>query len=132
MWTFLLRLIGGPIITGIIDGYKAKLAAGNTADAQAVDLAKQEILGEIVNRQTEASIIRQEQGWWVTALPRPLIAFVVTFLLAKVMIYDKALGEWTHGHTDVLSPEIWDVIKTVIYAYFGGRTVEKVARIFKR
>ena len=47
MWGFLLNLIGGPIVTGIISAYKAKLAAQNTQDAQAADLAKAEIMGEI-------------------------------------------------------------------------------------
>ena len=129
MWTFLLNLIGGPIITGIIDGYKAKLAAQNTADAQAADLAKQEIMGEIVQRQTEASIIRQEQGWWVTALIRPLLALPFIIFTFKVVVWDKVLG-W--GVTDALDQRMWDVFMLVVGAYFGGRTIEKVARIFKR
>ena len=129
MWTFLLNLIGGPIITGIIDGYKAKLAAQNTADAQAADLARQEIMGEIVQRQTEASIIRQEQGWWVTALIRPLLALPFIIFTFKVVVWDKVLG-W--GVTDALDQRMWDVFMLVVGAYFGGRTIEKVARIFKR
>ena len=129
MWTFLLNLIGGPIITGIIDGYKAKLAAQNTTDAQAADLAKQEIMGEIVQRQTEASIIRQEQGWWVTALIRPLLALPFIIFTFKVVVWDKVLG-W--GVTDALDQRMWDVFMLVVGAYFGGRTIEKVARIFKR
>jgi hypothetical protein len=129
MWTFLLNLIGGPIITGIIDGYKAKLAAQNTADAQAADLAKQEIMGEIVQRQTEASVIRQEQGWWVTAMIRPLFALPFIVYTLKIVVWDKVLA-W--GTTDALDPRMWDVFMLVVGAYFGGRTIEKVARIFKR
>ena len=129
MWTFLLNLIGGPIITGIIDGYKAKLAAQNTADAQAADLARQEIMGEIVQRQTEASIIRQEQGWRVTAMIRPLFALPFIVFTLKVVVWDKVLG-W--GVTDALDQRMWDVFMLVVGAYFGGRTIEKVARIFKR
>lgn len=132
MWGALFSFLGGPVIQGIIDGYKLKLQNATQQDALAADLAAKEILGEVAQRQAEASIIRQEQGWWLTALPRPLIAFIVIVLLAKLLVYDKALGQWTGGHTDALSPEMWEVIRAVIYAYFGGRTIEKVARIFKR
>lgn len=132
MWNLILSFIGGPIITGIIDGYKAKLAAQNTTDAQAADLAKAEILGEIQQRQTEASIIRQEQGWWLTALPRPIMGLAAAVLVTKILVYDLALGQWTHGSTDILSNQAFWLLETIVGAYFGGRTIEKVARIFKR
>ena len=103
MWGFLLNLIGGPIVTGIISAYKAKLAATNTRDAQAADLAKTEIMGEIAARQTEASIIRQEQGWWLTAIPRPLFAFIFIIYIGKCVVWDKVLG-W--GSTDPLGHEL--------------------------
>jgi hypothetical protein len=32
MWNLILGFIGGPVIKGVIDGYKAKLAAGNTTE----------------------------------------------------------------------------------------------------
>jgi hypothetical protein len=129
MWGFLLNLIGGPIVSGIISAYKAKLAATNTTDAQAADLAKAEILGEIQDRQTEASIIRQEQGWWVTALPRPMLAFIFVIWLGKVVVWDGCFGL---GSTDPLGPEADWAMRIVLTGYFGGRTIEKVARIFKR
>ena len=39
MWGFIANLIGGPLVNGLIDGYKAKLAAGNTSEKIAADLA---------------------------------------------------------------------------------------------
>lgn len=132
MWGMILSFLGGPIVNGIINAYKAKLAAQNTQDAQAAELARNEILGEIAQRQTEASIIREEQGWWVTALIRPLMAMPFIVFSWKVIVWDKVLGYWTHGNTDPLDPNMWSVFLTVVGAYFGGRTIEKVARIFKR
>jgi hypothetical protein len=129
MWGFLLNLIGGPIVSGIISAYKAKLAAQNTQDAQAADLAKTEIMGEIQARQVEASIIRQEEGRWYTALPRPMFAFIFVIYIGKCVLWDKVLG-W--GSTDPLSPELANIEMIIIGGYFGGRTIEKVARIFKR
>ena len=129
MWTFLANLIAGPIVSGLIGAYKAKLAATNTTDAQAADLAAKEIAGEVALRQTEASIIRQEEGRWYTSLPRPMFAFIFIVYVGKCVIWDKVLG-W--GSTDPLSPELANIEMIVIGGYFGGRTIEKVARIFKR
>jgi hypothetical protein len=39
MWELLANLIGGPIVTGLIKAYQAKLAAGNTSERIAADLA---------------------------------------------------------------------------------------------
>lgn len=132
MWSLILSFIGGPIVNGIINAYKAKLEHMSTEDAMAVDLAKKEIEGEIAARQVEASIIREEQGWWVTALIRPLMAAPFIIFSWKVIVWDKVLGYWTGGNTDPLDPNMWSVFLTVVGAYFGGRTIEKVARIFKR
>lgn len=129
MWSWLASLLGGPIITGLLNAYKAKLNAANTRDAQAVDLAKKEIEGEIAARQAETSLLRQEQGWWVTAMIRPLFAAPFIIFAWKVVIWDKVFG-W--GTTDALDPNMWNVFLTVVGAYFGGRTIEKVARIFRR
>ncbi len=129
MWSWLASFITGPIISGLISAYKAKLAAQNTTDAQATQLAIAEIQGEVVQRQTEASILRQEQGWWLTALPRPMFAFIFLIYIGKCVLWDKVLG-W--GSTDPLSPELANIEMIIIGGYFGGRTIEKVARIFKR
>ncbi len=43
MWTWLASLIGGPVISGLINAYKAKLDAANTQDHIAADLAAKEI-----------------------------------------------------------------------------------------
>lgn len=129
MWSWLASFISGPIINGLISAYKAKLAAQNTTDAQAADLAAKEIAGEVALRQQEASIIRQEEGRWYTALPRPLFALIFLVYIGKCVIWDKVMG-W--GTTDPLSPELSAIEMIVVTGYFGGRTIEKVARIFKR
>lgn len=129
MWSLLASLLGGPIVNGLLNAYRAKLDAANTRDAQAVDLAKKEIEGEIAARQAEITLIRQEQGWWVTAMIRPLFAAPFIIFTFKVVVWDKVLKL---GTTDALDPNMWNVFLTVVGAYFGGRTIEKVARIFRR
>lgn len=129
MWGFIANLFAGPIIGALTSAYKAKLAAGNTTEAKATELAIKEIEGQIEARKVDASILREEQGWWVTALIRPLLALPFIIFTFKVVVWDKVLG-W--GVTDALDARMWDVFMLVVGAYFGGRTIEKVARIFKR
>jgi hypothetical protein len=129
MLTWLASLIGGPIITSIIDGYKAKLAAGNTQDRIAADLAAKEIEAEIEARKAATTTIIAEQGRWYTAIIRPLLAFPVIVYFWKVLVWDKVLGL---GSTDPITGMIADWTGLIITAYVGGRSIEKVARIFRR
>jgi len=63
---------------------------------------------------------------------RTVFAVPVIFVLWKLFIWDKALGDYTHGHTDTLSPELWHVIMIVIGFYFLYEGAIGVSRIIKR
>ena len=47
MWMTIISFIGGPVIKGLIDGYKAKLAAGNTSEKIASETASAEIAAQV-------------------------------------------------------------------------------------
>ena len=129
MWSWLASLIGGPVITGLINAYKAKLDAANAQDRIAADLAAKEIEADIEARKQASAIIIAEQGRWYTAIIRPLLALPIIIYLWKVIVWDKVLGL---GATDALTGMIGDWAGTILTAYVGGRSIEKVARIFKR
>lgn len=129
IWKWLAELIGGPIIQGLVNGYKAKLDAGNTSERIAADLAARELAVEQRERELASQIVIAEQGRWYTALPRPLFAGAFVIYIWKVVVWDKVLGL---GVTDGLSPELSQWAMLILTAYFGGRTLEKVARIIKR
>jgi len=129
MWTWLASLIGGPVVNGLINAYKAKLEAANTEGRIAADLAGREIEGEIEARKQASAIIIAEQGRWYTAMIRPLLALPIVIYFWKVIVWDKVLG-W--GVTDPITGMIADWAGLIITAYVGGRSIEKVARIFKR
>jgi len=129
MWSWLASLIGGPVITGLINAYKAKLDAANTQDRIAADLAAKEIEAEIAARKEASAIIIDEQGRWYTSVIRPLLALPLVIYLWKVIVWDKVLGL---GTTDPITGMVADWIGTIITAYVGGRSIETVARIFKR
>jgi hypothetical protein len=129
MWSWIVSLIGGSVITGLINAYKAKLDASNTRDRIAADLAAREIEAEIEARKQASAVIIAEQGRWYTAIIRPLIAAPVIIYLWKVIVWDKVLGL---GTTDPITGMIADWTGMIVTAYVGGRSVEKVARIFAR
>lgn len=129
MWNWLLSLIGGPVVNGLISAYKAKLAAANTQDRIAADLAAKEIEAEIEGRKQASAIIIAEQGRWYTAIIRPLLALPIIIYLWKVIVWDKVLGL---GSTDPITGMIADWAGTILTAYVGGRSIEKVARILRR
>ncbi len=129
MWTWLAGLIGGPVITGLINAYKAKLDAANTQDRIAADLAAKEIESEIEARKEASAIIIAEQGRWYTAIIRPLLALPIIIYLWKVIVWDKVLDL---GTTDLITGMIADWTGMILTAYVGGRSIEKVARILRR
>jgi hypothetical protein len=129
MWMTILSFIGGPIIKGLIDAYQAKLKAGNTSEKIAADLAASEIAAETRDKEVAASIVIAEQGRWFTACVRPLTALPFIVFTWKVIVWDKVFGM---GVTDPIDDRMWSVFQIVVGAYFGGRTIEKVARILKR
>lgn len=132
MWQWLASLLTGPLIKGALDAYKAKLAAGNTSENIAADLATRELAVEQREREVAAQIVIAEQGNWFTRSVRPLWALPFVIYTWKLVVWDKVLGAWTHSATDPLSGGMETMIVTVAAAYFGGRTIENVARIIKR
>ena len=56
--------------------------------------------------------------------PLPVVIYIW-----KVVVYDKVLGL---GTTDAITGEVATWAGVIVTTYFGGRTIEKVARIFKR
>ena len=75
IWTFLANLIGGPIIKGLLDGYKAKLDAANTADRIAADLAIKDIEAGIEASKRAKEIRLATAGFWEMRVLTFAIAF---------------------------------------------------------
>jgi len=123
------NLLGGPFAKAAVDAYRAKLAAESTSEKIAADLAAREMSVEQRERELATEMLIAEQGRWYTALPRPLFAFAFIIYAWKVVVWDKVLGL---GTTDALSADVSQWAMVVLTAYFGGRTLEKVARSLKK
>lgn len=128
MFASLLALLGGPIVSGLIAAYKAKLEAGNTEDRIAAELAGKDL--ELQGRERELNVkqnISDEGRWW-TAAPRALVCWAFAIFVVKVVVWDTVLG-W--GTTAPLRGMVAEWGGAVMVMWFGGRTVEKVARIWR-
>ena len=125
MWTWLASFLGGPIVNGVIEAYKAKLAAANSQDAVAADLAGKAIAAEIEARKSADAVIIAEQGRWWTAIIRPLLALPVIVYLWKVVVWDKVLAL---GSTDPLAGDVAAWAGMIVTTYVGGRSLEKIAK----
>lgn len=120
------NLLGGPFARAAVEAYRAKLDAGNTREKIAADLAARELAVEERERELATQVLLAEQGRWYTALPRPLFALAFIIYVWKVVVWDKVLGL---GTTDALAGDVAQWAMIVLTAYFGGRSLEKVARI---
>jgi hypothetical protein len=129
MWTWLATLLGGPVVNGLIDAYKARLEAANAEGAQAADLAAKAIAAEIETRKSAQAIIIAEQGRWWTALPRALVQWSFAVFVVKCVVWDTVLGL---GTTEALGGDIQAWAGWVMALWFGGRSLEKVAAVIWR
>lgn len=123
------NLLGGPFAKAAVDAYRARLSAENTSEKIAAELAARELSVEQRERELSTQVLLAEQGRWYTALPRPLFAFAFIVYVWKVVVWDKVFGL---GTTDALSGDVAQWAMIVLTAYFGGRSLEKVARILAR
>jgi hypothetical protein len=123
------NLLGGPFAKAAVDAYRAKLSAENTSEKIAADLAARELGVEQRERELATQVLIAEQGHWFTALPRPLFAFAFVIYIWKVVVFDKV---FEFGRTEPLTGDVAQWAMIVLTAYFGGRSIEKAARILSR
>lgn len=127
MWMTLLGFIGGPVIKGLIDGYREKLKAGNTSEKIAADLASSEIAAQVQETNAIMQYRIAEIGHWYE--PDKLMGYFVAAYFGKLLVWDKVLGL---GVTDPLSGFAATTANLVVSFYFAKRGFENIARIIKR
>lgn len=127
MWMTLLSFIGGPVVSGLIKAYQAKLAAGNTSEKIAADVAVSEVAAQTAetNAQTQLKIAEIGHAWE----PEKLAFYVTLIFYAKCVIWDKVFG---FGSTDPLAGDVSTWAGMIMGFYFTKRGFENVARILKR
>ncbi len=131
MWGTLIGLIPGMFttvngITNAIANERLKLIQAKTDQEK---IASQERINSL---QAKRDVLVAESGnSKINAIIRGSIGASVAFVLGKIFVWDKALGDWTSGHTDALDPNLWNVVMAVIGFYFLYEASVNTARIIK-
>ncbi len=129
MLGMILGFLGGPLLTNLLGAYKARLENASGQDKMAVELAIKEIEAEIVSRTEATKVMALENGRWFTWMPRAIVQWSFALFVGKCVVWDNLLGL---GSTDPLQGDIASWAGMVMAMWFGGRTLEKVAQVFKR
>lgn len=129
MWLLIMKFIGGPVVSGLINAYQIHVTAMTTDHTLAVDLAGKEIAAQTVEIQatTQLKIAQIGHPWE----PEKLAFYVVLIYLAKCVIWDKVLGSITGGSTDPLNGYVAVWAGLIMSFYFTKRGAENVAQILK-
>jgi hypothetical protein len=127
MWMAILSFIGGPVISGLINAYQAKLKSETTDEKTAATLAASEIAAQVTESNAILQYRTAEIGHWYE--PDKIMGYLVAFLLAKLIVWDICLGL---GTTDMHAGWLTTTTNLIISFYFGKRGFENVARIIKR
>jgi hypothetical protein len=127
MWMTIIGFLGGPVIKGLIDGYREKLKAGNVSEKIAADLATSEIAAQTAETQaiTQLRIAQIGHPWE----PEKLAFYVTLAFYAKCLVWDKMFGL---GTTDPLAGDVSVWAGMIMGFYFTKRGFENVARIIRR
>jgi len=110
---------------------------GKIADAK-VELAKAQTDKERIHAQERVETLQARRDvmiaeaggayGWINPLMRGLLALGPTVFLLKIFIWDKVLQEVTHGSTDRLDPNLWNVVMVVVGFYFLDNMVSRFNR----
>lgn len=116
-----------PVVDGLLTAQKQKLEAQGSHEARVAELAQTQLNLDKREAELNNQLLIVEQGNWVTRWVRPALGGAAVVLTWKILVWDLALGQWTQGRTDALGPQAYWLLTTIIVAYMGGRSVEKVA-----
>jgi hypothetical protein len=124
-----LAFVGGPGLSSLVDGYKAKLAAGNTAEKIAADFAAKELDLEQRERELASKQNDNDDGRWWTALPRAIVCYSFAVYVFHMIVW---CGMWHLGTPFELRGNLAIWGGWLMALWFGGRSAEKVARILRK
>lgn len=123
---FVLKFLSGPMVDRVLSHLEKKADTQTERERIRTQATIEEIRAEVEAQKAGKEILVAEQGRWYTAIVRPLFALPFIIYTWKLVVWDKVFGL---GETDNLSPDLWNVMLTILGAYFIGRTAEKVASI---
>lgn len=127
MWSAILSFLGGPVVNAAIKAYSAKLAAGNTSEKIAVELAARELAVQQREAEVASDYKRALIGRWYE--PTNLFGYVMVIYFGKIIVWDKVLAL---GVTDPITGQGAEWAGWIMMFYVGKRGFENVARIIRK
>lgn len=127
MWAAILSFLGGPIVNAAIKAYSAKLAAGNTSEKIAGELAARELAVQQRESELQTDYRRALIGRWYE--PTNLFGYIMVIYFGKIIVWDKVLRL---GVTDGITGQGAEWAGWIMMFYVGKRAFENVARIIRK
>ena len=127
MWSAILSFLGGPIVNAAIKAYSAKLAAGNTSEKIAADLAARELAVQQREVEIAGDYKRALIGRWYE--PTNLFGYIMVIYFGKIIVWDKVLKL---GVTDSITGQGAEWAGWIMMFYVGKRGFENIARIIRK
>ena len=127
MWMTIVGFLGGPVVKGLVDAYRAHLQAQSADAVTAANLAAREIAAQTMeaNANTQLKIAEIGHPWE----PEKLAFYVTLLFYGKCVVWDTVLGL---GSTAALKGDVSVWAGMIMGFYFTKRGFENVARIIKR
>lgn len=104
-------------ITDAISNERLKKIEAKTKEEQ---IAAEERV-KTLEAQRDA-LIAQSNKSSVPIYVQSFVGACVAFLVGKLLVWDKALGQWTYGHTDPLGDDLRWIMISVMGFYFLSST----------
>jgi hypothetical protein len=121
----LISLLGGPVLKGLIESYRAKLDAANSADRIAADLAIAEIEAGLEARKRAHELRLATSGFWEMRLLTFAIAFPFVAHLWAVWLDTQFRLGWRIPKFPAPMDE-WQ--GAIMLSFFGIYTLGKTAQ----
>jgi hypothetical protein len=127
MWSAIVSFLGGPFVNAAIKAYQAKLAAGNTSEKIAAELAARELAVQQREVEVQSDYKRALIGHWYE--PTNLFGYIMVIYFGKIILWDKVLRL---GVTDPITGQGAEWAGWIMLFYVGKRGFENVARIIRK
>lgn len=115
-------------VNGITNAIANTKIAQINATTQEAQIQAQETINTLQARRDV--MIAESAHSNINGIMRFIVAIGPATYLCKIFLYDKVLGPWTHGSTDALDPNLWQVVMVVLGFYFLYDASTAITRIF--
>ncbi|MFG1466581.1 hypothetical protein V5F77_27525 [Xanthobacter sp. DSM 24535] len=124
IFAFLLRLLSGGLLDKVLGALRARADTELAHERLRTDITISAVQAEVESRRVAGDIVIAEQGWWVTAMIRPLFVYPLLAWWWLVILDSIFLFRWNIA---ALPKPLDEWAGWIVAAYFVTRPFEKIA-----